>query len=285
MNIIFKIYRGSVHLLIFTLFSLLFSPFANAATDEKGELVLGVFPYLSPNQIVEYFTPLKDHLAKSLGRQVEIRSAPNFKQFVESTRAGEYDIIFTGPHMGRLAEKRDSYRPLAQTGIPIITVGLVKNDSTLKSLATLRNGTVAVGSKFAMAYQNINLELKKSGLELGKNVKFLDTASFSNVVEAVIRGEADVGAVGSALWDSAPAEQHAKLKEIYRSKPLPGFLLLGHTRNGKATLKKIQTSLYGFAATPAGQAYFAKAGHIDFRPVSAATMKSMDPFTAVFDAP
>jgi phosphonate transport system substrate-binding protein len=285
MNIITKLYRGAVRLLFFTLFSLTLSPLANAATDDKGELVLGVFPYLSPNQIVEYFTPLKDHLAKSLGRQVEVRSAPNFAQFVERTRAGEYDVIFTGPHMGRLAEKRDSYRPLAQTGVPIITVALVKKDSPLKSLGNLQNGTVAVGSKLAMAYQNINLELRKSGLELGKNVKFLDTATFSNVVEAVIHGEADVGAVGSALWDSASAEQHAKLQEIYRSKPLPGFLLLGHTRNGKATLDKIQASLYDFSATPTGKAYFAKSGHIDFRPVDAATMKSMDPFTAVFDAP
>jgi len=285
MHIITRFYRGTIRFLFLTLFSLLFSPLANAAVDDKGDLILGVFPYLSPNQIVEYFTPLKDHLEKSLGRQVEIRSAPNFKQFVERTREGEYDVIFTGPHMGRLAENRSGYRPLAQTGIPIITVALSKKDSTIKSLSDLRDGSFAVGSKLAMHYQNVNLELGKSGLELGKNVRFIDTASFSNVLEAVIRGEADAGAVGSLLWDNAPAEQRAQLQEIYRSKPLPGFLLLGHTRIGEVNLNKIQTSLIGFAATPAGKAYFEKTKHIDFRAVDAATMKRMDPFTAVFDAP
>ena len=285
MYIIFKFYRGALQVLFFTLISLLLSPLANAAINEKGELVLGVFPYLSPNQIVEFFTPLKDHLEKSLGRQVEIRSSPNFKQFVERTRDGEYDVIFTGPHMGRLAEKRSGYRPLAQTGIPIITVALSKKGSTIKSLGDLRNGSFAVGSKLAMHYQNVNLELGKSGLELGKNVKFIDTASFSNVIEAIIHGEADAGAVGSLLWDNAPPEQRAQLQEIYRSEPLPGFLLLGHVRNGEATLEKIQTSLIGFASIPAGKAYFEKTKHIDFRPVDAATMKRMDPFTAVFDAP
>jgi len=47
--------RGNLLLLIFfTLASLLFPSLAKA---EKGELVFGVYPYLSPNQIVEQFTP------------------------------------------------------------------------------------------------------------------------------------------------------------------------------------------------------------------------------------
>ena len=274
--------RGNLLLLIFfTLASLLFPSLAKA---EKGELVFGVYPYLSPNQIVEQFTPLSNQLSEALGQAVTLRSAPNFEQFIERTHAGEYDIIFTAPHMGRLAEKRDGYRPLAQTGYPIVVVTLTKKDSAIKSIDSLRGHTLAVGAKMSMTYQIMKQALANSGLELGKNVKFVDTASFSNVLEAILRGEADAGATGTLLWDSAPAEQREQLREIYRSQAVPGFLLLGHPRNDKATLKKLQQTLFNFAQTPAGEVYFSKTRQIDFRPLNASTMKRIDPYTAVFDA-
>lgn len=273
--------RGNSLLDFIPLICLLFSPFAEAG---KGELVFGVYPYLSPNQIVEQFTPLSNHLSEVLGQAVTLRSAPNFEQFIERTRAGEYDIIFTAPHMGRLAEKRNNYRPLAQTGYPIVIVALTMKDSPIKSLGNLRGHTIAVGAKMSMTYQIINQALGKSGLELGKNVNFVDTAGFSNVLEAILRGEADAGATGTLLWDGAPAGQRAQLREIFRSQAVPGFLLLGHPRNGKATLDKLQHALYDFDKTPAGKAYFSKTRQIDFRPLNAATMKRIDPYTAVFNA-
>lgn len=274
--------RGiSLLLIFFPLTCLLFSPFAKAG---KGELVFGVYPYLSPNQIVEQFIPLSNHLSKVLGQAVTLRSAPNFEQFIERTHAGEYDIIFTAPHMGRLAEKRDGYRPLAQTGYPIVVVALTKQESAIKSLDNLRDHTLAVGAKMSMTYQIMNQALGNSGLKLGKNVNFVDTASFSNVLEAILRGEADAGATGTLLWDSAPAEQRDQLREIFRSQAVPGFLLLGHPRNGNATLKKLQHALYNFDKTPAGKNYFSKTRQIDFRPLNTMTLKRIDPFTAVFDA-
>lgn len=282
---IIRFYGGTAHLLLFSLLSLLLLPSANAAGKGRDELVFGVYPYLSPSQIVEQFTPLSYHLTKALGRPVALRSAPDFEKFIARTHAGEYDIIFTAPHMGRLAEKRDGYLPLAQTGYPIVIVALTMKSSPIKSLDNLRDHTLAVGAKMSMTYQIINQALGKSGLEFGKNVSFIDTASFSNVLEAILRGDADAGATGTLLWDSAPAEQRAQLHEIYRSQPVPGFLLLGHPRNGKKTLDKLQAALTSFAGTAAGQAFFAKTRQIDFRPLDAATMKRIDPYTAVFDAP
>ncbi|MBA3033641.1 MAG: phosphate/phosphite/phosphonate ABC transporter substrate-binding protein [Gammaproteobacteria bacterium] len=271
-----------MRLLLGALAVLLFSPLAAA---NHGELVFGVYPYLSPSQTVEQFAPLKTHLSKVLGRPVSLRSAPDFSKFVERTRAGEYDIIFTAPHMGRIAEKRDGYHPLAQTGYPIVVVVVTKNNSPVESLGALHNRSLAVGTQLSMTYQIMNQALGKTGLELGKNVQFIDTATFSNVLTAVLRGEADAGATGTLLWDSAPAAQRSQLREIYRSPPVPGFLLLGHPRLGAETLKQLQHALFGFAETPHGHTYFAKTQQIDFRPLDAATMKHIDPFVAVFEKP
>ncbi len=254
------------------------------AASERA-LVFGVYPALSPSQIVEQFTPLKDHLADSLGRKMMLRSAPDFTQFIERTRAGEYDLIFTAPHMGRVAERRDGYRTLAQSGQALVVVALVSQDSPVRSLEDLRERSLAVGAKMSMAYQVMHQALDRHGLELGRQVRFVDTANFSNVLTAILRGEADAGATGSLLWDGAPAEQRARLREIHRSAPLPGFLLLAHARVDAALRKQLQDALFGFVDTLAGKLFFSRLQLVDFRPIDGAELKRIDPYTGVVDAP
>jgi phosphonate transport system substrate-binding protein len=198
------------------------------AARAAGELVFGVFPYLSASQTVEQYAPLKEHLGKALGTSVTLRSAPDYARFIERTQNGEYDIIFTAPHMGRLAERRDGYRRLAQTGYAIVVVVLARKDGPVQSLADLKGRSLAVGAKLSMSYQITDQALGKLGLALGRDVKFINTASFSNVPEALIRGEADAGSTGTLLWDTAPADQREALREIHRAAPVPGFLVLAH---------------------------------------------------------
>lgn len=248
------------------------------------ELVFGVYPYLSPSQTVEQFAPLREHLSKALGQTVTLRSAPDFARFIERTQSGEYDIIFTAPHMGRLAEKRDGYRRLAQTGYQIVVVVLARKDGPVHNLADLKGRSLAVGAKLSMSYQIADQALGKHGLMLGRDVEFINTASFSNVPEALIRGEADAGATGTLLWDTAPADQRKALREIYRSEPVPGFLLLAHARLSAEILRKLEQALFDFKHTEVGRTYFRRTQQADFRPLDEATMKRIDPFTAVLEA-
>lgn len=44
----------------------------SATADDKTPLTLGVFPYVTPVQLVSLHTPLKDHLAKM---RVPVKSA------------------------------------------------------------------------------------------------------------------------------------------------------------------------------------------------------------------
>lgn len=255
---------------------------ADSGTDE---LIFGIYPYLSSSQMVAQFSPLGDHLAKELGRPVSLRSAPDFEKFIERSRNGEYDIIFTAPHLGRLAEQRDGYRALAQTGYSIVIVLLARNDGPIRKLADLKGNSLAVGSRLSMSYQMVERALVEQGLSIGRDVRFVNTANFSNVLEALVRKEADAGATGTLLWDNAPPEKHQVLHEVWRSQTVPGFLLLAHPRIGPAALKRLEQAIVDFGGTPAGKLYFEKTQQIDFRPVSAAAMKSIDPYTAFLGKP
>lgn len=248
------------------------------------ELVFGIYPLLSPSQTVERFAPLEEHLSKALGVPVTLRSAPDFAKFIDRTRAGEYDIIFTAPHMGRLAEKRDGYRRIAMTG-DVTVVALARKDGQVQALGDLKGRTLAVGSRLSMTYQIVNHALGRHGLAIGRDIRFVDPASFSNVIEATMRGEADAGATISQLWDAATPEQRGNLREIYRAEPTPGFLILAHSRLHPGVLEKIKLAFFDFKSTEAGKAYFKKTQQVDFRPLDAETMKRIDPYSAVFDTP
>jgi len=214
---------------------------------------------------------------------VTLRSAPDFASFIERTRAGEYDIIFTAPHMGRLAEKRDGYQRVAQTG-QVTVVALARRNGPIRTLADLKGRTLAVGARLSMTYQLVDHALGRHGLAIERDVKFVHAAGFSNVIEAIMRGEADAGATITQLWDGASSEQREHLREIYRAEPAPGFLILAHARLAPGILGKLERALVEFKNTTAGKAYFRKTQQVDFSPLDEATMKRIDPFTAVLEA-
>ncbi len=254
----------------------------SAAKAEERELVFGVFPYLSPRQMADQFNPLKEYLSQGLGRKIVLRSAPDIRRFVERTKEGEYDLIFSAPHMARVAQLRDGYQPLAQTGYKIVIVAIARKDSSVQSLTDLRGRSLAIGARLSMTHQIMSQELQKVGLVLEKDIKYVDAASFSNVQQSVIRGEADVGATGTLLWDNAPASEKKELREVFRQKnPVPGFIVAAHPRLGSELLKKLQAGLIAFKEKPEGREYFQSSHQVDFRVVDELTMRSLDPYTGI----
>lgn len=262
----------------------LFSVLPPAAAADA--LVLGIFPFLSARQVADQFTPLKDHLSRATGRPVTLRSAPDYESFIERTASGEYDVIIDAPHLARLAQKRDGYLPLAQSGYKVEFMVVTRKDSPVQTLADLRGRAVAIGARLSLTHMLLGKELQKNGLVLDRDVIYLDTATFSNVLQAVNRGDAAVGALTALVWNGSPPEARSELREILRQKDLgPGLIVLGHPRIGVETQRKLQTALYAFKDTPEGQAYFQKTKQIDFRPLDEADLRVMDPYIELLVKP
>ncbi len=71
-------------------------------------------------------------------------SAPNFKAFLDRTRKGEYDLVFTAPHMARLAELETGYQRVAMSthhGRPIF---LARRDSDINKLKDLKGKKISL---------------------------------------------------------------------------------------------------------------------------------------------
>lgn len=258
-------------------FGLVLSPLARAG--DPPPLVLGVFPYVTPVQLAQFHAPLKDYLAERLKRPVTLVTAPDFMTFVERTRAGNYDLIITAPHMGRLAETRDGYQRIAQTGHTVQSLFLARKDSGIERIEDLKGRRVMIAQKVSLIYQMAEHMLRSKGLVPGETVTIIETRTHNNAMHAPLRGEADASVTGTLLFKVLEDEQKKQLKVIGSSPEMPGFMVMANRRVSAPDVAKIRGLLLDFHKMPDSAGYFATTGFAQFKLIDDKVMRTMDPYT------
>ena len=251
---------------------------SSSMAGEKTELVLGVFPYVSPAQLVAFHTPLKDHLAKSLQRPVTLVTAPDFDSFVERTRQGQYDIILTAPHLGRLAETRDGYKRLAMTGHSVQGIFLTRKDSNIQKIEDLKGKSVMIAQRTSIIFQMAEELLKEKGLVPGKDVTIVETRTHNNAMHAPLRGEADASVTGTLLWQVLGQEHKDQMRVIGTTDEAPGFVMMANPRLPREDVDAIRSLLLDYHNVPGSESYFSTTGYKSFQPIEDKVMKRLDPY-------
>jgi phosphonate transport system substrate-binding protein len=255
----------------------------SAGAQQPQTLVMGVFPYLSPNQMAEQLAPLRSYVERTLGKPVSMQSAPDFLSFVERTTQGDYDLVITAPHMGRLAQKRDGWQLVAMSGQQTATTILVRKDSGITRLDELRGKRMSVGSVRSVTYLLAEEALLKRGVKPGRDLDVIETATFSNVVQSVFKGEVAAGATPTLLWDKwshVNAEQHDQLREIFRAPPPNpnSFLVMCPPKADQATIQRLRDALLNYGNTPEGREFLRKSQFESFLPPDEKAMARNDAF-------
>lgn len=267
---------------------ILFTPPLSAASREEA-LVLGVFPYLSASQMVEQLSPLVRRMEEAAGKRITMVSAPDFTSYVQRTAKGEYDLVLTAPHMGRLAQKRDGWQPVVCSGQKTATVILVRKSSGIRDLSELRGRTLAVGNRRSITYLLAEEALGQRGLTPDRDYTVVETTTFSNVVQSVFLGEADAGATATLLWDRwqyVNARQHDQLHEIFRAQPAaPSFLVMAAPGMNREIVDRLSRSLLSYHQTPEGRDFLEKSQFTSFLPLDEATLRRMDPYVPILLKP
>lgn len=252
-----------------------------ATADDKPPLTLGVFPYVTPVQLASFHTPLKDYLARSLQRPVSLVTAPDFESFVERTRQGQYDIIITAPHLGRLAETRDGYKRLAQTRHVVQGIFLTRKASPIQRIEDLKGKRVMVAQQVSIIYQMSEQLLREKGLVPGESVTIIETRTHNNAMQAPLRGEADASVTGTLLWRVLGEEQKGQLRVIGTTEEAPGFMLMANPRLSPQDIAILRNVLLEFHRVAGSEPYFATTGYERFDPIDDRIMKKLDPYTRV----
>jgi phosphonate transport system substrate-binding protein len=230
------------------------------AWGAEAPLVFGVFPHLTARQLLVTYRPLAAVLEKRLGRPVLVYSARDFRTFIARTRAGEYDLLLTAPHLAWLARQEAGYRPLLKYSEPVHALLLTRTDSKLAAMQDLRDRVVAVADEIALATLAIELDLTAEGLERDRDYRTLPAVTPVNAMTQLLAGRADAAIVGTHPFKMLPAEKRAQLRVVARTHAMSSLTYLAHPRLSDDAAQGLREGLLEFAASPAGREFLAKGG-------------------------
>ena len=271
------------HLLFFLFLTITLSSAYASNTSSQQSLSLGVFPYVSPGQLVKFHTELKEIFEETLSRKVALVTAPDFKQFVIRTRQADYDFIMTAPHLGRLAEIRDGYRPIVHTMHEVQGIYLTNKTSGIHKLQDLKGKVLTLVGRTAIITQMVEQQLNKLGLYSGKDFTFRFTKTHNNAMFAPLRGESDASVTGTLLWKKIGAGKVGDQMRIIGKTPLSiGFQIMASKTVPHSDFIKLQKALLNFHKTPQGKAYMIKTGFKYFKKITPQAKKKLDPFVQIF---
>jgi phosphonate transport system substrate-binding protein len=160
--------RAGIAWLLWLLAATALAPIAQA--QDKGGLVLGVFPRFNAMDTTTRYTPIAEYLQERLGRKVSLVTSKDFHAFWQGIEERRYDIVqYNQYHFIRSAK---SYQVIAHNkefGKSTMAGAVyVRKDSGITSLAQLRGRTVLFGggedammAYIAPVYMMLQAGLKK----------------------------------------------------------------------------------------------------------------------------
>ena len=193
------------------------------AVPHKDEpLIMGVFPIVSSGALFKRFAPLKDYLAKQLGREIVLTTAKDFPTFVSRTGTREYDIVITAPHFSLLATDSGDYEIVARPKRDLVSLMVVAKDSSITTLSQLSKKLIATPPKPALSTRSGKDYLKAKGLEGVNAPKYKAYKTHNAAYQAALNNTAaaalvSINAVNKALDNGIP------LRVIDRLPALPAM--------------------------------------------------------------
>jgi ABC-type phosphate/phosphonate transport system substrate-binding protein len=251
---------------------------AASAAPAQPSLQLGIFPYLPTATLLTTYEPLRQHLAASLKQPVEATTAPNYKEFIKRSLAGEYDLLVMGSGLGRYLEKEAGYVPLVVSRREIRALLLVDAQSRLASIADLKNGRVATLDPFIVAAQLGSQLLRQGGLHPERDVRFSVVTTPFNAAQAVILGEAEAAVVPSFLLTQLTGEMRARLRVLAESPAIAGIAIYARKGAALPPPSRLTNLLLDFNNGETGRRFAEKAQLDGLRPVRANEFRTNDAF-------
>ena len=242
---------------------LLASPSTVAESHE--ELVIGLIPEINVFEQVRRYQMLADHLGAELGMPVRLTMLSRYGNIVERIAHKEVDAAFLGSFTGALASAQLEWIPIAR---PINLDDsstywgylFVRKDSGIanveqmqgKRLALVEKATTA-GYIFPVAY------LREQGVA-DLDTYFSDVqfwGSHDSAINAVLDGNADVGAAKNTIWELMSLESpriESELEILATSPKVPSNGLLVSPSIAPQVRAKIRDTLLGLDKDPAAGA-------------------------------
>lgn len=200
------------------------------ATDPKL-IRVALLPDENASTIIQNAQPLKAHLEKSLGRQVEIIVTTDYSSMIEAMRFGRIEVAYFGPLSYVLARSKSEIEAFAvglSRGVATYTsVVVVQADSPLKSMADIKGKMVAYGDVASTSSHLVpRAMLQDVGLVVNTDYKTVYLGAHDAVARAVETGKVPAGALSKPIYESlikAGKLDGSKMRVLAETQPIPNY--------------------------------------------------------------
>lgn len=244
--------------------------------QEGQSLLLGVMPYLNTRTLITNYAPLAAALEKSLGRPVQLQTAPDFDTFNWRTFGGDYDLVLTAPHFARLATLDYGYQPLLVHRNSIRCLIVTSRNAPLASTEDLRDQVLAIHERSAIVPMAAASWLADEGLSEGKDYRFAEAITQTSALHSAINGKARAAVISEGVLLQAPPEARQEALVFKECGKIPGLFLLSHNRQPKALQSRIKAALLSFEQSPEGARFFEATKHGGYREPTGEDARLMD---------
>lgn len=251
----------------------LLGPVSAFAEPPRGFQV-GIAPHTSARVILEMYQPLRVFLEKSLGRPVEIVTAPDFTEFARRGMAQQYDLAVTTGHQARLFQTDADHLPLLTYKADFKAVVIVGEGSRYREPKDLA-GTTVIGLSPSSLVTIWGQHWLHRNAVPNVTVKYVSAAD--SAAQLVLNGEGAAAFQSLANYQKLPAAAQAKLRILAESLPLAGRVYVLNKRHG-GERERIEAALWAFAETPEGRRYFDQNRLEGYRRLEPRELVAMEPY-------
>ena len=246
---------------------------------QSAPLVVGVLPTLSPRVLINNYQPIRLYLEQTLKRPVALVTAKDFTTFHKSTMAGDYDIVVTAAHLGRLAQMDAGYIPLASYKSTNRALLVTSKTKPLKSIENLRGQTIATLDRFALIAAQVRVRLEEQGLQERLDYQLLEASSHNSAGYSVLSGKSTLAIISPAGWKQMPETLREGLQVYAALPPVPSSMWLASPHLSRE-IPRLKSVLLAFSpGIPQGRQFFEVTGYQGMREVLPEEMKSLDIYT------
>jgi phosphonate transport system substrate-binding protein len=250
-----------------------------------ASLEIGILPNISARVLLAQYQPMRDFLARSLGRSIQVSTAPSWSAFHARTLALEYDLVITASHLARVAELDRGLVPLLVYEPAIKGMIICAKARPLSGVAGLKGRTLALSNPQSLVTLRGYQWLAGQGLARMRDFRTINTPTDDSVGNVVLQGDAIAAMLSGGEYRAIPEALKTQLQVVTTFAEVPGFVVLASPRLAPARVAALKKALLEFAAgTPEGAAFFAATGFSAIRELPSGLMASMDPFVGMTKA-
>lgn len=210
-----------------------FSPLvAKAQNPDPDTLRVALLPDENAATLIQNAQPLKEYLAETLGKKIEIIVTTDYSSMIEAMRFGRIEIGYFGPFSYVLAKsKAPEIEPFAvgvEKGKPTYNSVLIATaGGPVKTLADIKGTSFGFGDQASTSsHLAPRAHLVKNGLTGGTDYEPVHLGTHDAVARAVQAGQIPAGALSEpilrALIERGTIDP-AKIVELGLTDPIPNY--------------------------------------------------------------